>query len=437
LEKCPVGIIFNVGGVGGVLLAWLTQGIPRTAEYQKGGYVTLIDKLTGGKKSRWNSIEKIIESGKLRLAIPQIRNYSISFKLSPEENAAAVNTLADIHFKLGEYERSCNEYSKLIKMAPANEAYQSRYCEVLLKLSEFETAEKYAAGLLKKYGPKSLYLAFGGEVKRLKKVPGAEELFKKAVEKDGKNAVAHMGLGKIYLELGRTDDAIISFEDATKVRSYRLSGLYMIGEAYYKKGNDTKAQETLEIALKSVRAETTDTIRARYILGLLYEKNKEQGRALDQYRLIVEVSPGYADVMKRLKANTRYARDRVQDYDTKGENEWKALVMRLSQVMGYEPIRGEIRSNEEVIVESEDPQSGILKKSILLAFFRGPGLKEARVNAVNEYGNKRKVSKVIIVSSGPISKVSFDTARGFGNDVKTRKDLTGILTRYEKSVGDL
>jgi len=402
-----------------------------------GGIVTLIEKISGGRKSRWAAVEKVIGEGKLRVAVPQIRNYVSSFKLTREENAEAVWTLADIYFRLGEFESAAKECKILVKTDSANEKFQARYCEVLLKLSQFEKAERYAASLLKQYGPKSLYLAFGGEVKRLKKDVAAEGLFKKAIEKDRRNALAQMGLGKIYLEAGRTDDAIISFEHASQIKHYRLTALFMIGEAYYKKGNDIRAQETLEAALNEVRAETGETVRARYVLALLYEKNKEQGKALDQYRLIVDFNPGYGDAMKRLKTNTRFARDRVQDYETKGNGEWKNLVMRLSQILGFEPLRGEIRSNEEIFVEAEDPESGLLKKSVLLAYFRGPGVKEAKVKSLNEYAKKRRADKVMIISSGPVSKVSFETARSFGNDIKTRSDLTGLLTRYEKSVGDL
>jgi Tfp pilus assembly protein PilF len=79
---------------------------------------------------------------------------------------------------------------------------------------------------------------------------GAASNFKKAVELDGKNAAATIGMGEIALRQGLFGDAIAHLSKATKLAPKNARAFTLLGEAYLNSGNNAQAATQFKKALQ-------------------------------------------------------------------------------------------------------------------------------------------------------------------------------------------
>jgi serine/threonine protein kinase len=78
---------------------------------------------------------------------------------------------------------------------------------------------------------------------------GAAGNFKKALELDGKNVAATMGMGEIALRQGLFGDAIVHLSKATKLSPRSAKAFTLLGDAYLSNGNNTQAAAQFKKAL--------------------------------------------------------------------------------------------------------------------------------------------------------------------------------------------
>jgi serine/threonine protein kinase len=79
---------------------------------------------------------------------------------------------------------------------------------------------------------------------------GAAANFKKAIELDGKNVAATLGMGEIALRQGLFGDAIAHLTKATKLAPKSAKAFTLLGEAYLNSGNNTQAAAQFKKALQ-------------------------------------------------------------------------------------------------------------------------------------------------------------------------------------------
>jgi eukaryotic-like serine/threonine-protein kinase len=79
---------------------------------------------------------------------------------------------------------------------------------------------------------------------------GAAANFKKALELDGKNVAATMGMGEIALRQGLFGDAIAHLTKAAKLAPRSAKALTLLGEAYLNSGNNAQAAAQFKKALQ-------------------------------------------------------------------------------------------------------------------------------------------------------------------------------------------
>jgi len=79
---------------------------------------------------------------------------------------------------------------------------------------------------------------------------GAAANFKKAIELDGKNLAATLGMGEIALRQGLFGDAIAHLSRAGKLAPRSSKAFTLLGEAYLNSGNSTQAAAQFKKALQ-------------------------------------------------------------------------------------------------------------------------------------------------------------------------------------------
>ncbi len=128
---------------------------------------------------------------------------------------------------------------------------------------------------------------------KFNKYDDAISYYNRAISVDPRYSDAKNSLGVAYAELGKWDEAIKQFKDALSNPIYRTpaQAYSNIGYVYYKKGEYSKAEESLEEAL----LRNPVLIRAFYVLGLVYVEVHDNEAAIEAFGKAIGIMPDYFD----------------------------------------------------------------------------------------------------------------------------------------------
>ena len=78
-------------------------------------------------------------------------------------------------------------------------------------------------------------------------------------------------------------------------------------------------------------------LEANYYLAASYEKNKEIENAIELWKVIYNLNPGYLDVASKLEQfHQLRSDDRIKDYITASKSSFYALCRRLLEQIGFQ-----------------------------------------------------------------------------------------------------
>jgi tetratricopeptide (TPR) repeat protein len=342
-------------------------------------------------------IETLIEDGRTEEAKAQIKK-----RLSHEDDDPVW------HFLLGRictvesnFEYGIVEYKILFKLGVFNrtvdretvvknlvDAYKKigKVDDAIAFLLE-ENAKKESALTLYHLG--NLYvmkgdLAHASEYleKALQLQPGYAEaladkghvLFKQGREKDAietlENATridrrcyqAYFYMGELYRSKSMFDKAIENFETAKHDRDLKLNALYNIALCYKSKDMNKNVIEIFERLLSEVEASpyysriapNVFLAEARYQLGDAYLYDKDFQAALDQWRIVQNLVPDFKDTAAKIQANSRFGKDRIQDFLIAASGEFEKISVFTAESFGFEVQKVRIDNNEKAVLVSVD-----------------------------------------------------------------------------------
>jgi predicted O-linked N-acetylglucosamine transferase (SPINDLY family) len=113
--------------------------------------------------------------------------------------------------------------------------------------------EAQAAGieLLKRKPRNSSLLQLLGEIARQTgEVSAAEDLFRRAIASDAKDANAYLRLGRVLAHLGRREDAIQVLQSAVRVQPNFAEALCLLGDMFQDQGHESEARQHYDQALR-------------------------------------------------------------------------------------------------------------------------------------------------------------------------------------------
>lgn len=114
----------------------------------------------------------------------------------------------------------------------------------------------------------------------------AIRFFEESIKYNPKNAVAFYGLGEVYDELNKEDDALANYEKALSFDK-DLTEIYVpLGILYYRKGEIARADELLTKAVKTSSADS----QAQYFLGLIRYAQNRNDEALTAFQEAIKVN---------------------------------------------------------------------------------------------------------------------------------------------------
>jgi tetratricopeptide (TPR) repeat protein len=128
--------------------------------------------------------------------------------------------------------------------------------------------------------------------------------FKRGVERTlgAGDVETHFDLGIAYREMGLFDDAIGEFQHALGSENRRLDALHLMALCALELGRPADATAHLEQALSSAEWPEDREAPLRFDLAHAYVAVGDAVRALDAFRRVAEIDPGFGDVGAQIAA---------------------------------------------------------------------------------------------------------------------------------------
>jgi tetratricopeptide (TPR) repeat protein len=141
--------------------------------------------------------------------------------------------------------------------------------------------------------PQSLDDMFGERRSQVSRQAGAQE------------AAEQLALGKTYLEMGMTDEAIASLTIAAKVPTHRFEAASLLGRLYLKRRDAPRAVEWLERAAEAPAPTADEGHQLLFDLGATLEATGEVSRALAVFMELQADAGEFRDVSARVERLAR------------------------------------------------------------------------------------------------------------------------------------
>ena len=269
----------------------------------------------------------------------EVNRIGIFSKFCPEVEFR--ETYAKLLIAFDKMYKALEQYILLLQNNPRNPLYTFEAA----KLFEFHKSYKRAMELYMqtiKLDSKheEAYLRLGIIFYNKHKYRDAENIFKKVLSIESANSSASYWMGLLAKQRNNYQKAINLFEPALRNPDYKISALIERGECFLKIENIYSAIPQLERAERLAKdGKKEDHLKAQYLLGIAYEKDKKYENALALWKKIYQTNQGYKDVAARLEQYHQLrTEDRIKDYITASRTEFLNLCKALCRAIELESI---------------------------------------------------------------------------------------------------
>ena len=244
-------------------------------------------------------------------------------KLDPRSVPEVLERATELH-QAGRLKAAELGYRQILDTDPESE--KALYC--LGQLLATEGRHGAATRLFKtlvsvKPASEKAWLRLGHSLEAKGRFADAVDAYRQVIALRPEIAVAHNKIGGALYKLRRFDEAIAAFDKAielqpgyTEAEVSRANTLHMLGtlpvekRAHYAAlnvalGDKFRKNGAVAFAIHCYRqaiAMQHDLVQAHYSLGRALQSQDDIDGALQSYRKVIEIDPGYSDVLKRVSA---------------------------------------------------------------------------------------------------------------------------------------
>ncbi|MDR1419597.1 MAG: tetratricopeptide repeat protein [Treponema sp.] len=343
--------------------------------------------------------------------------------------------LGQLFIRYNQKEEALKEYLLLIKLLPNHADYYYEAGKLFAGRNRGDMAENYlkkAASLAPRDG--KIHYELGVMLYRDKKAKEARAALETALKYQEDNPQIHFYLGKIQKDVKNYQGAVASFEKAARDARFRIRALVERGGCFMALNAPERAIPDLERAVGAITDEdSSDSLYARYFLGLCCEKTRNVDKAIAQWEKIYERKKNFRDVGEKL---ARYQElrtdDNMKDYLTCGQGEFTELCKTLAErkmdlsVQGSKTI-GE--GCEFTAVENDSAKWRNTRKiPRLIRFYRSPEpVDEPKIRSVLDDAKARNISRTAVITSTGFSRAALDYANSRPVELFGREKLQELL----------
>ncbi|MDR2135769.1 MAG: tetratricopeptide repeat protein [Treponema sp.] len=352
-----------------------------------------------------------------------LNSLSIQGKMIPEQEYR--QTLAQLYAAHGETEEALKEYLLLIKLAPRQGEFYYQAGKLFAARGKGDTAREYlqkAAELSPKDG--NIYYELGLLCYKEKRAPEAKAALERALrfQKEDGQGRTWFYLGKLQKDVKDYDGARGAFERAARDPEFRVRALVERGGCFMAQNDIDHAQQDLEKAAAAIKDESSsDSLFARYFLGVCYEKRREIDKALVQWEQVYAQKKGFKDVGEKLsqyrefksKAGEAPKGDGMKNYVTAGGADFVELckaIVKEAMNLQVQSARGISDGSEVLAVEGDDAKFG-RKMPRLIRFYRGNDpADEGEIRAILDDAKEQNIPKAVVIASAGFSPAALEFA---------------------------
>jgi len=119
----------------------------------------------------------------------------------------------------------------------------------------------------------------------------AIDAYKKALKFDPNSILINFHLAVDYIKLEKLEDAIRQLKAINKVDSNDIDAKILLSVIYSSQGKDTQAAEEYQKALETAARLNPKNVNIYHSLGKLYYQQKKFDRAIEVYKMIINLMP--------------------------------------------------------------------------------------------------------------------------------------------------
>lgn len=160
--------------------------------------------------------------------------------------------LANQYFSDGEFEKAAALYSQLVEKERRSDYYFTRYIDCLIKLEQWDEAEKAVKKQIKEQPENNTYyVTYGSIYEEQGQTAEAEVQYNRAIDKMASDYAAVIRLANMFLNESKYDFAIKTYERGAALTKDANRFAYNLGDLYRRKGEPVKMTEQYLNALAS------------------------------------------------------------------------------------------------------------------------------------------------------------------------------------------
>jgi len=215
--------------------------------------------------------------------------------------------LGDLERRRDDIPGAIDAYKKALELDPLNQLYLQKLMDAQLAQHDARIAEARAAAG-QSQGDKALQDELAALESRRRDFWLAE--LKRRVDERPPETALRFGLGQLYFELDRTNEAIAEFQRVVRDLKFRVQATAMLGKCFARKGLDELAVGQFEKALQEANIMEEVGRDIAYNLGLLYEKVGNYAAAEETYKKIFELDINYRDIAEKMETVYKKRREK-------------------------------------------------------------------------------------------------------------------------------
>ncbi len=210
------------------------------------------------------------------------------------DNRVLLRNLAELLAKKGEFDRAAHYYHLILeKEGGGDPGIEKAIAE--LELRKLDTQRETL-------DPSAADFAVERDRLRREKIEFQLRECQKRAERYPHDLGISFELGQLYLQTGKTSEAIREYQKAVNHPNRRLAAMKHLGQCFLQRGMNDLAARRFQEALKEKPAFDDEKKELLYLLGTVLDAMGRRDEALEQFKQIYEVDIGYRDVSDKIDA---------------------------------------------------------------------------------------------------------------------------------------
>jgi tetratricopeptide (TPR) repeat protein len=325
--------------------------------------------------------------------ILQIKNYTLPSDELPDiqnfNETGVRKRLVSIYETLKLKEKLIAEFEKLSTIEPENDAYPISIAELLLEEKDYSDRTQVYIEKTLKINPRNGRAQFLLSLVYLKnqKFDEALQSAEKTIAIDKSISDAFYIIGYVRYRLNLKEEAEKYFREAALCKYFRKSNAFYLAKILSSLGKLDFALSYAKEAVKyslTIHEDPALDIDSRYLLATFMEQNDEFNEAIELYKYIANIQPGYQDVAKRLKymssaisghekPSAHIKADHLELYKNMRLDDFSRTSEKIMENLGYKIKKVDIVNDQTlnmIVIE----QSGSQEEVIGVFVRRGIGI---------------------------------------------------------------